>query len=87
MSWVVQVPFLSENVIRCVSLLGLPTSGPFIARCPGGHTVSIAFWSKLCPVDFNRDFAAYLIFLPCTTSPAIFNSVFKASRPRVFAAF
>jgi hypothetical protein len=33
--------------------------------------VSIAFWSKLCPVDFNRDFAACLIFLPCTTSPAL----------------
>jgi hypothetical protein len=29
MSWDVQVPFLSENVIRCVSLLGLPTSGLF----------------------------------------------------------
>jgi hypothetical protein len=24
MSWDVQVPFLSENVIRCVSVLGLP---------------------------------------------------------------
>jgi hypothetical protein len=44
--------------------------------------VSIAFWSKFCPVDFNRDCAACLIFLPCTTSPALFNPVFKASRPR-----
>jgi hypothetical protein len=25
-----------------------------------------------------------LIFIPCTTSPAIFNAVFKASRSRVF---
>jgi hypothetical protein len=25
-----------------------------------------------------------LIFIPCTTSPAIFNPVFKASRSRVF---
>ena len=36
---------------------------------------------------FNRASAACLIFLPCTTSPAIFNPVFKASRPRVFAPF
>jgi hypothetical protein len=28
-SWGVQVPFLSENIIRCVPLLGLPTSGLF----------------------------------------------------------
>ena len=65
MSWGVKVPFLSENVIRCVPLLGLPTSGLFslIARCPVGPTVSIAFWSKFCPVDFNRDSAACLIFL------------------------
>jgi hypothetical protein len=33
-------------------------AGSFIARCPGVPTVSIAFWSKFCPVDFNRDFAA-----------------------------
>jgi hypothetical protein len=46
-----------------------------------------AFWNKFCPVDFNRASAACLIFLPCTTSPAIFNPVFKASRPRVFAPF
>jgi hypothetical protein len=46
--------------------------------------VSIAFWSKFSLVDFNRDFAACLIFIPCTTSPAIFNRVFKASRSRVF---
>jgi hypothetical protein len=49
--------------------------------------MSIASWSKFCPVDFNRDFAACLIFLPCTTSPAVLNPVFKASRPRVFAPF
>ena len=47
--------------------------------------MSIDFWSKFSPVDFNRDFAACLIFLPCTTSPAIFNPVFNASRSRVFA--
>jgi hypothetical protein len=41
----------------------------------------------LSPVDFNRDFAACLIFIPCTTSPAIFNPVFKASRSRVFVPF
>ena len=73
MSWGVPVPFLSENIIGCVPFLGLPTSGrlvffrlagPFIARCPVGPTVSIAFWSKFCPVDFNRDSAACLIFLP-----------------------
>jgi hypothetical protein len=40
-----------------------------------GPTVSIAFWSKFSPVDFNRDFAACLIFLTCTTYPAIFNPV------------
>jgi hypothetical protein len=32
--------------------------------------VSIAFWSKLTPVDFYRDVAACLIFIPCTTYPA-----------------
>jgi hypothetical protein len=55
--------------------LFLRLAGPFIARCPGGPTVSIAFWNKFCPVDFNRASAACLIFLPCTTSPAIFNPV------------
>jgi hypothetical protein len=49
----------------------------------GGPTVSIAFWNKFCPIDFNRASAACLIFLPCTTSPAIFNPVFKASRPPI----
>jgi hypothetical protein len=29
MSWGVQVPFLSENIIRCGPLLSLPTSGLF----------------------------------------------------------
>jgi hypothetical protein len=59
-------------------------AGPFRTRCPGDPTVSITFWSKFSPVDFNRDVAACLIFIPCTTSPAIFNPVFKASRSRVF---
>jgi hypothetical protein len=48
-------------------------AGPFRTRCSGGPIVSIAFWSKFSPVDFNRDVAACLIFIPCTTSPAIFN--------------
>jgi hypothetical protein len=34
----------------------------FIDRSPGGPTVSIAFWSKLCPVDFNLDLAACVTF-------------------------
>jgi hypothetical protein len=46
--------------------------------------VSIAFWSKFSPLDFNRDFAACLIFLPCTTSRAIFNPVFKASDTKAY---
>jgi hypothetical protein len=46
-----------------------------------GPTVSIAFWSKFSPVDFNRDFAACLIYLPCTTSPAIFNCYNDDFRP------
>ena len=81
---------MSFDVFRCLvcrRLVFFRLAGSFIARCPGGLTVSIAFWSKFCPVDFNRDFAACLIFLPCTTSPAIFNPVFKASRPMVFAPF
>jgi hypothetical protein len=43
--------------------------------------------SKFSLVDFNRDVAACLIFIPCTTSPAISNLVFKASRSRVFVPF
>jgi hypothetical protein len=31
MSWGVQVPFLSENIIRCVPLLSLSMSGLFFA--------------------------------------------------------
>ena len=83
---------LIRNVIRCVPLLGLPTSGlfslgrSFYNSLSWGPTVSIDFWSKFSPVDFNRDFAACLIFLPCT-SPAIFNPVFKATRSSVFAPF
>jgi hypothetical protein len=66
----VQVPFLSEmsfKVFRCLvcrRLVFLRLAGPFRARCPGGPTVSIAFWSKFSPVDFNRDLAACLIFIP-----------------------
>jgi hypothetical protein len=37
-------------------------AGPLIARCPGGPSLSIAFWNKFCPVDFNRASAACLIF-------------------------
>ena len=84
---------LIRNVIRCVPLLGLLTSGlfslgrSFYNSLSWGPTVSIVFWGKFSPVHFNRDFAACLIFFPCTTSPAIFNPVFKASRYRVFAPF
>jgi hypothetical protein len=57
------VPFLSGNDIRCVPLLGLPTSGLFSL---GRFHSSLSWWSyrvhsflnKFCPVDFNRDFAA-----------------------------
>ena len=65
------------------SLLGLPTSGLFSlgrscnSSLSWGPTVFIAFWIKLCPVDFNGDYVACLIVLPCTTSPAIFNPVLK----------
>jgi hypothetical protein len=57
-----------------------PTHRYDTKACPGGPTVSIAFWSKLSPVDFNRDVAACLIFIPCTTSPAIFNAVFGPAK-------
>jgi hypothetical protein len=30
--------------------------------------VSIAFWSKFCPVDFNLDLAACVTFCECTKS-------------------
>jgi hypothetical protein len=71
----------------CQRLVFFRLAGPFITRFPGGPTVSIDFWSNFSSVDINRDFAACLIFLPCTTSPAIFNPVFKASRSRVFVPF
>jgi hypothetical protein len=71
--------------------LGSIFGGLFKAAMPllekGTKTVSIAFWSKFSLVDFNRDVAACLIFIPCTTSPAICNLVFKASRSRVFVPF
>ena len=82
MSWDVQMPFLFEmsfDVSRCLvcrRLVFFRLAGPFITRCPGSPTVSVAFWSKFSPDDFNRDFAACLIFLPCTTSRALFNPVF-----------
>jgi hypothetical protein len=56
MSWDVQVPFLSEmssEVFRCLvcrRLVFFRLAGPFRTRCPGGPTVSIAFWSKFSPV-------------------------------------
>ena len=84
MSWDVQVPFLSENVIRCVSLLGLPKSGLFplgrffYSSLSWGSYRVHSFWSKFYPVYFNRDFAACLIFRRCTTSPAIFNRFLKS---------
>jgi hypothetical protein len=72
--------FSDVSVSLNENLVSPPTS------CPVGPTVSIAFWGKFSPVDFNRDFAACLIFLPCTTSSALFNPVVKASRSRVFAS-
>jgi hypothetical protein len=57
----------------------------FIDRSPGGPTVSIAFWSKLCPVDFNLDLAACVTFFPSMTSDTRYRPVFKASRPKVVA--
>jgi hypothetical protein len=59
----------------------------FIDRSPGGPTVSIAFWSKFCPVDFNLDLAACVTFGPSMTSDARLRSVFKASRPKGLAPF
>ena len=88
-----QVPFLSEmsfdvfHCLVCQRLVFFRLAGPFITRCSGGPTVSIAFWGKFSSVDINRDFAACLIFLPCTTSPPIFNPAFKASSSMVFVPF
>ena len=47
--------------------------------------MSIALWSKFCPVDFNLDLAACVTFCPSMTSDARFRPVFKASRPKVLA--
>jgi hypothetical protein len=60
---------MSFEVFRCLvcrRLVFFRLAGPFRTRCPGGPTVSIAFWSKFSPVDFNRDVAACLIFIPST---------------------
>jgi hypothetical protein len=38
-------------------------------------------------LKFHLHRPVWLIFLPCTTSRAIFNPVFKASRSMVFAPF
>jgi hypothetical protein len=70
MSWDVQVPFLSEmsfEMFRCLvcrRLVFFRLAGPFRTRCPGCPTVSIAFWSKFSPVDFNRDVIKDLANLP-----------------------
>jgi hypothetical protein len=53
---------ISFDVFRCLvcpRLVFFRLAGPFIARCPGGSTVSIAFWNKFCPdtrsiVPFER---------------------------------
>jgi hypothetical protein len=46
MSWDVQVPFDVFRFLVCRRLVFYRMAGPFITRCPGGFTVSIAFWSK-----------------------------------------
>jgi hypothetical protein len=83
--------FLTEDVFRSVRSLVrrrlgfLRFAARFIDRSPGGPTVSIAFWSKFCPVDFNLDLAACVTFCPSMTSYARLRPVFKASRPTVLA--
>jgi hypothetical protein len=71
--------------------LALTDQGPYEFAVSGAGDeymeLANAYLLTNCPVDFNRATAAYLNFLPCTTSPAIFNPVFKASRARVFAPF
>jgi hypothetical protein len=37
--------------------------------------VSIAFWSKFCPIDFDLDVAACVTFCPSMTSDARFRPV------------
>jgi hypothetical protein len=84
-------PFLTEDIFRCVPYIRLTTSGlfplcsSFYRSFTGGPTVSIAFRSKFCPVDFNLDLAACVTFCPSMTSYARFRPVFKASRPKVLA--
>jgi hypothetical protein len=51
MSWGVQVPFLSENIIRCVPLLSLATSGLF---SPGRSFNSSLSGLRIVPVE-GRD--------------------------------
>jgi hypothetical protein len=55
-----------ETLLSYDRLVFFRLAGPLIARYPGGPTVSIAFWNKFCPVDFNRASAACLICLRWT---------------------
>jgi hypothetical protein len=54
MSWGVQVPFLSENIIRCVPLLGLPTSGLFSLGRDGEMITRVLDPIQYCPLLQRR---------------------------------
>jgi hypothetical protein len=47
------------------------------------------YYNLLAPASYGgfSKFKPKGLFLPCTTSPAIFNPVFKASRSMVFVPF
>ena len=67
----------------CGRLVFSCLAGPFIARCAGGPTVSIAFWSKFCPVDFVILLPVRYFFLVLHIRQCLIPFL----KPRVFTPF
>ena len=83
----VRTPHYENTSVRCRRLMGVTRrrgAARFIrfARLPGGGGVLRRFCIRFLPAAVALRFAAFLTFLPATTSPAICAPVVSARFPK-----
>ena len=88
----VRTPYYENTSVRCRRLMGVTRrrgAARFIrfTRLPGGGGVLRRLCTIFLPAAVALRFAAFLTFLPATTSPAICAPVVSARFPKATALF
>ena len=86
----VRTPYYQNTYVRCRRLVGVTRRQGAVrfirfTRLPGGGGVLRRLCIRFLPAAVALRFAAFLKFLPATTSPAIFSPVASARFPKATA--